>query len=126
MTVRITGNDLLKFAAGHHREPYAPTLGQRSYYDLLARQINQVLTSVAARSEDTNSSGRINHLHSFEEGLLVNLGEVLSERCQDVPQIGDGPDEMPPGEWAQECGLRAHRYLEWLQPLLDQKREEAA
>lgn len=125
MTRRITGNDLLVFAAGHFPEPYAPVMGQPHYYALLARLVNQV-TSMRACQVTANSSGRRGDYVVIEQTLLVVIGEAMADRIQDRPHMGDGDDLLTQDQWNELCGNRGLGYMNWVQPLLDQKREEAA
>lgn len=118
MTARITTDDLFKFAAGHHPEPFAPVTGQSHHYRLIASLVNQ-LAAHAEMRRDANSSGRINDLHAVEGGIMVALGEVLSDRAW-ANRDGTHDDD----QWIEVVVFRAAGYLEWLKPLLEPKREE--
>lgn len=118
MTRRITGDDLLKFAAGHFPEPYSPIMGQRHYYDLLARLVNQV-TNMRACQETASSSDRRGDYVAIEQTLLTVIGEVMADRIQDQSHIGDGSDVLTQDQWNELCAFRGLGYMNWVSPLLE-------
>lgn len=129
MQDRITGHDIHAFKVAHlgkKPEPCFTELGYGPYHDVLARLVNQVTANeeMQAQHREKYEFASAHTLESIQEGIRISLGEILSDRIQDVPHIGDDSDELTQRQWNELCHFRAHGYLTWLQPLLDQKREE--
>lgn len=129
MTPRITGHDIRTFAVTqkpYKPEPFFTELGYGPYYDVIARLVNQVTATEEKRAaaRDRRALASAQSLGAIVEGIMTSLGEVLTDRSRVSPISMNGPEEMTHDQWVELVIFRAAGYLRWLQPLLDQKREE--
>jgi hypothetical protein len=126
VTRRITGDDLRTYSAGLHgdrAEPYRSEMGYGPYYDVLARLVNQAeaLDGYRVLALGAGAVSNATTLQHVWEGVMVSLGEILADRIQDKPHLGDGEDELAQAQWNDLCCFRAHGYLEWAKGLLERE-----